>query len=356
VRAWNADTGVRPYLVGLALVLTWGCDESASPTRDTDGGHSPHGDGDGGANDPADAGADAAGGDGDGGAPLENDAGSDSGSPELPCPTDCDDGIDCTVDECSDGVCLHRLDKSLCAAGESCLIESGGCTAGTACTGPGLLRRLLRQMWERRCLHGWGMFLPCHEHHVRRGEQRDVRRSREGRQSLRRLQPALPRGRRRRARPLPKRSLRRVRCPRGAVLRRESGRRRLQRRQLRRRRHTQRPLRSLRLCDRRALLCPQRLRQHRAPVQRWRRNAGVRGEPSMRGGAAAVRGEGEEGREEGEKRERRERGRERERARARARAWARGGAARRAAVCGGWGLMRARGRDAEREPRRHVAL
>ena len=40
---------------------------------------------------------------------------------------DCDDGVDCTVDSCTQLVCTNVLDESLCAAGELC-DPTDGCT------------------------------------------------------------------------------------------------------------------------------------------------------------------------------------------------------------------------------------
>jgi alpha-tubulin suppressor-like RCC1 family protein len=46
--------------------------------------------------------------------------------------TDCNDAVDCTLDACSAGVCLNRIEPSLCGAGESCNPLSG-CTQGAPC-------------------------------------------------------------------------------------------------------------------------------------------------------------------------------------------------------------------------------
>ena len=55
--------------------------------------------------------------------------------PELPpdatCGS-CNDDIDCTVDRCEDGICVHQSTDSLCAGGQVC-IAAVGCTAAT-CT------------------------------------------------------------------------------------------------------------------------------------------------------------------------------------------------------------------------------
>jgi hypothetical protein len=47
--------------------------------------------------------------------------------------SDCDDGIDCTAELCDGGRCIHRLAPQLCALGESCRPQLGGCMLGEPC-------------------------------------------------------------------------------------------------------------------------------------------------------------------------------------------------------------------------------
>ncbi len=64
-----------------------------------------------------------------------------------PCTVDgeCDDGIDCTVDSCNTGTCLHSADDAICADGvfcngtESCDPQNGCLSAGDPCPAAGLL-------------------------------------------------------------------------------------------------------------------------------------------------------------------------------------------------------------------------
>lgn len=49
------------------------------------------------------------------------------------CPTDCDDGIPCTVDGCSAATCVHVIDPSRCAAGSYC-DPAKGCVSYPACS------------------------------------------------------------------------------------------------------------------------------------------------------------------------------------------------------------------------------
>lgn len=47
---------------------------------------------------------------------------------------DCNDSIDCTDDACMNGVCTHVINRTACAAGQSCDLRRGGCTSGNPCS------------------------------------------------------------------------------------------------------------------------------------------------------------------------------------------------------------------------------
>jgi len=63
------------------------------------------------------------------------DRSSDGGITTLPCGSPCVDAIDCTKDECLNGVCAHKIDSSVCAAGEACDPGGLGCTTTSPCGG-----------------------------------------------------------------------------------------------------------------------------------------------------------------------------------------------------------------------------
>lgn len=50
------------------------------------------------------------------------DGGSDSGPT---CPASCDDSVECTVDSCVDGACVHEPNNDLCGGGERCSRRNG---------------------------------------------------------------------------------------------------------------------------------------------------------------------------------------------------------------------------------------
>jgi len=52
-------------------------------------------------------------------------------------PSNCDDGISCTSDRCSDetGGCAHYADDSACADGGTCSSAAGGCVSPEVCNG-----------------------------------------------------------------------------------------------------------------------------------------------------------------------------------------------------------------------------
>lgn len=84
-----------------------------------------------------DTGDDTDSGDDQPGGPQDGDDNGQDDEPEDPgprCTGGCDDGVDCTADECiADDTCLHTLDESLCEDGQSCH-PVDGCTAGGACS------------------------------------------------------------------------------------------------------------------------------------------------------------------------------------------------------------------------------
>jgi hypothetical protein len=55
----------------------------------------------------------------------------------LPVPIDCADTVACTQDACDEAgrVCIHAAQDALCAAGEMCFPEEGGCQAVVRCAG-----------------------------------------------------------------------------------------------------------------------------------------------------------------------------------------------------------------------------
>ena len=53
------------------------------------------------------------------------DAGMGDAGPECTLPEDCDDGIECTVDQCTGGVCSNTPDDSVCEIGTTCDPVSG---------------------------------------------------------------------------------------------------------------------------------------------------------------------------------------------------------------------------------------
>ena len=59
--------------------------------------------------------------------------GGNDGSTPAPCNGSCDDGIDCTVDECLAGTCSHRIDSTVCSAGQACDPRAQGCASTSAC-------------------------------------------------------------------------------------------------------------------------------------------------------------------------------------------------------------------------------
>lgn len=56
-----------------------------------------------------------------------------SGAVDCEVPSDCNDGIDCTVDERVGDRCTHVINISLCSATEVCDPREGGCTDSTPC-------------------------------------------------------------------------------------------------------------------------------------------------------------------------------------------------------------------------------
>jgi sulfatase modifying factor 1 len=65
------------------------------------------------------------------GSPLEECA--EPGGPECVGNEHCDDGIDCTDDQCVDGACQHRVAPERCPAGQVCDLRRGGCQPGRPC-------------------------------------------------------------------------------------------------------------------------------------------------------------------------------------------------------------------------------
>lgn len=75
---------------------------------------------------PSDAGPDAA----------ARDAGRDgSTEPDAGCGGGCDDGVECTVDECVDGACVNTTDATACDDGIPCTTDA--CDAVTGCSSTG---------------------------------------------------------------------------------------------------------------------------------------------------------------------------------------------------------------------------
>lgn len=78
----------------------------------------------------------------DGGMPVDAgpvdaprmDGGDGGGDAGPTCPGGCDDGVDCTVDECVGGVCQHRADDTMCDDGVSCTVDACDETAGCSNT------------------------------------------------------------------------------------------------------------------------------------------------------------------------------------------------------------------------------
>ncbi|MFM2416966.1 MAG: hypothetical protein RL385_1689 [Pseudomonadota bacterium] len=50
----------------------------------------------------------------------------------VACPDGCDDKVDCTVDTCVRGTCIHAIDAALCKNGASCDAQKG-CSLGKTC-------------------------------------------------------------------------------------------------------------------------------------------------------------------------------------------------------------------------------
>ncbi|HEY8428488.1 MAG TPA: hypothetical protein VIL20_08950 [Sandaracinaceae bacterium] len=92
------------------------------------------------------------------------DGGRLDGGPPVACTmgSECDDGIDCTTDVCTDGVCAHRPNDTLCtaAAGGTCDPVDGcqypECTAETCTAGPCQTAMCVGDRCERRSLCGSG--------------------------------------------------------------------------------------------------------------------------------------------------------------------------------------------------------
>ena len=72
----------------------------------------------------------------DGATRIDGRAATDGSEPVCISPSDCDDLIACTVDECLGGECSNRPDDARCEPTATCDPSGGGCIAGTTCTGP----------------------------------------------------------------------------------------------------------------------------------------------------------------------------------------------------------------------------
>jgi hypothetical protein len=60
-------------------------------------------------------------------------SGGDASADAATCASNCDDGVACTVDSCSAGICVHVVSTARCAAGSFCDLARG-CIAYPACS------------------------------------------------------------------------------------------------------------------------------------------------------------------------------------------------------------------------------
>ena len=71
---------------------------------------------------------------GDGGVISTVPPGPDGGGTSAgACAASCNDSVDCTIDQCVEGKCTHRIDDTVCTAGSSCNLTMG-CQQGKACS------------------------------------------------------------------------------------------------------------------------------------------------------------------------------------------------------------------------------
>lgn len=77
----------------------------------------------------------------EGGTPAKKDGGAadDSGTANgkddagVRCEKSCDDGVDCTADQCLNGTCANKIDATACDPGKACDPRGAGCTTTSPC-------------------------------------------------------------------------------------------------------------------------------------------------------------------------------------------------------------------------------
>jgi hypothetical protein len=119
--------GVRVGVLAAALLAALACDE-AEPDESTstpDGGRGPGADGAGESDSDSGTSVDVR---RDGG--LRSDGGD---GPLAICDAGCDDGVACTIDECSGATCLHTIDPNVCGERGTCSLTAGGCVQAATC-------------------------------------------------------------------------------------------------------------------------------------------------------------------------------------------------------------------------------